>query len=76
MFLLGRSQRGGDRMSDGAEKEEDYKKFGYLSGRIMGNDMSGGGARCGLPAHHLGVMICIPTFGATGSGHSSQLRVQ
>ena len=42
VFLLGRSQRGGDRMSGGAEKEEDYKKFGYLSGRIMGNDMSGG----------------------------------
>ena len=59
-----------DRMREG-ESLEDYKKFGYLSGRIMGNDMSG--AR---PAHHLGVMICIPTFGATGSGHSSQLRVQ
>ena len=30
------------RNGEGEGEREDYKKFGYLSGRIMGNDMSGG----------------------------------
>ena len=63
---------GGAKLQNEREAE-DYKKFGYLSGRIMGNDMSGG-EREGekrLLARHLGVMICIPTFGATRCGMRS-----